>query len=293
MPPTTGRFTIKVSANDGAISPVAALSLSIGGFSLTANPTVIVAGVSGTPFTTVTATFTGGFNQGITVTCPGLPSQITCSDPGALGAGNAQETLSLMGTSGLTPNDYPFQIVGTSAGLTQSVNATLRVEGMSGSINPSAATLSSGNSANFKVTLTSLNHFANSVTVSCQNPIGITCSTSGPASLADNGTANVTLTVAYQPPVIIAYHNSFEGSIPPWLCLIAVPVFPLMRRKRIFGIAATIVICLVCNACGGSGSPAGGGGPTQTLSVPVVANATNSDGTLQVNIGVITVTVQQ
>jgi hypothetical protein len=301
-----GPYSVVVGATNGSIDPTAPLALTAGGFGLSINPSTVIAGTPNSPYTQVTANFAGGYTEQIALTCPGLPAQATCSSPGDLGppatGSQSQMTLTFTAPSGMTPNDYPFQIVGTTTGETQSLNAILRVVGLSGSINPSAATLTSGESAPFTVTLTSLNHFANSVALMCQSTSGVTCS-SGQTNLADNGTATITLTVTYQTPSTVTIQSKRQTAIAlkstsRWLCILVLPSLIFFRRKKnALWMVFVATVCLQIGACSGGSSASGSGsgsGPSpnsQTISVPVYATSSFASGTLQQSVGTITLTV--
>ena len=306
-----GTYSVQVGSSDGSTSIVAPLALSIGGFSLSANPATIVVGTLNPLSTIVTATFTGGFIENIALTCSGLPVPITCSTQGEIGppvTGSTQnsETVSLSAPTGLLLQDYPFQIIGTAQGSSaHSIPAVLRITGFSGSISPPSATLTNGQSAVFTVSLTSVNHFvASSVAVSCQTVANVTCSSNQVPSLSDNGSATVALTVTYGSTTAadLTHHELLAKRVLLWAWLVAFPFSGALRRRRkILWIVITFVGMLSIGACGGGRnvvSSGGGGttnsnppGTTQMISVPIVGNASETGGTVQQSFGTIVLTV--
>lgn len=293
-----GTYSVTISASNGALTPSATVSIDLGDFTLNINPSLISADSASGPYTSVSATFLGDLNQAVNLTCTGLPAGASCS-PGSLSPSTSTTTLEISSTgANLAPADYPFQIVGSANVVSHSVDATLRISGYTASLDKTSAAISNGGSATFNITFASQNHFANSgIALSCGTVAGLTCS-SAPVALADGGTATAQLKVAYTAPVTAsADKRHFASNREPLLFCLIVLIFPLgMRRKQwqsFLQIAILGMLVVQMSSCGGGGGSSSGGGSSQTVNVSVVAGAPIGTGYLQVNVGTISLTVQQ
>jgi hypothetical protein len=307
-----GSEVVTVLASDGVLPTSAEFDLGIGTFSFALNPTIIPVGPTGSTVATLSSSSTNGLNEPITFACTGLPSQEGCTPSATLYTQGGSMTGSVnlgINHSQLAPTDYPFQITGTADLLSQTLNAILRVGDFTASLDKTTATISAGGSTTFNVTLTSVNHYTSSITVSCQPATTIvTCTPSPvPANLSDGASVNVQLTVTS----VSAAQTSRVWLIPPWKLanllglMILLPIVTIWRRPKtaqpILALIAlaSLLSCGGGNASGGGGSGGGGGGSgggstPQTVSVSVVAQAANttSDTNNQKTLSPITVTVQ-
>lgn len=291
----TGTYPVTISASNGVLTPSADITLGLGGFSLSVNPTTIPINGSGVPSTTVMANFTNGYSQTVQLSCTGLPSGANCTIPGVLYPNNTSTTVEVS-ASNVAPQDYGFQIVGTAGSVTSSVNATLRVSGFSASIQPSSATVIAGHTANFTVNLTSLNHFSSSdISISCQSTANVTCSTpSQYASLSDGGTTSVTLSVTPQASTTAMTHA--PHSRLPWAPALACILFVLVPTKRFrkrYGLFLFLLALCISSPLACSGGGGGGGGSAQTFSIAITAQSSTPYSNLNVSAGTITLTVTQ
>lgn len=271
-----GEFPVQVSATDGFVTASVMLTLGIGDFSLSAHPTTIVAGLNGQASTTVTSVATNGLNEFIALSCPGLPSSATCELGGSFTT-NGSVGLGVI-TRGASAGDYPFQIVGQANLVSHTTNATLRVGDFSASLDKTTVTLTPGQSADFVLTLTSINHYANDFSVFCQSPSAkVTCTPSNTrASLSDSGTATVSLTVAAVANSAVARSSPYRD----WLflvvalfCLPLVGANPKTRRSRVLLVFFTLALLPSCGggSSGVGGSGGGGNPPPEIVSIPVIA----------------------
>jgi hypothetical protein len=151
-----------------------------------------------------------------TFQCLGMPSGTSCTFSPATATlpsnGRVSTQLTVPVSSSLQVGTYPFNVQANVGSITNQVVGALIVQQppeINGSISPTSATLSVGQSSNFTITLNSENGAAGSVSLTCMNaPTGTTC-TFNPTSpnLPANGSASDTLTVqvnsmpAVAPPV--------------------------------------------------------------------------------------------
>ncbi len=296
-----GSYALSILASNGVVSASAPLTLDVGGFALSANPTLVQINGPNAPNTTLMAAFSSFFNQSIFITCNGLPAGASCSG-GTLTPQSPSQTVTLGAQASVPAQDYPFQIAATYDNASTSVNATLRVSTFSAVLQTNSATIASGKSATFNVEFASLNHFSNSqISLSCRSLSNVVCSTASlDASLTYGGTATLALIVS--PPSSTIATSSHMGA--PWkvvaacfVLLIFSPTRSSTWRRRFLHVVALLILVSTISACGGGGNGTGGGvgggGSPQTYSMAVTAQATTGSGTLQVPVGTITLTVTQ
>ncbi len=246
---------------------------------------------------TIGSTSTCGLNEGLSFVCNGLPAGTQCSPQGLLYTSGPSTGFSF-NYSGLAPNDYSFQIVGTADIVSHTINAVLQVGDFTASLDKTTATLTGGQSATFNVTLTSVNHYTSSITVFCQPPNGLTCAVSPlPATLTDDGTTTVQLTVTDTAAASRVRRAAWRSSGGGFLlaCLVSL-CFGAVRRKSRPLLALIAVTALTIMISCGSGSSGGGSPPPpppQTVNISVVAQAasTQSDSGNQKTLGPIVITL--
>jgi hypothetical protein len=155
-------------------------------FSLSASPPsqTVVQG-TGTSYT-ATVTSLNGFSSAVSLTVSGCPSNATCAlnptsvTPPANGSTNS--TLSVTTTTNTQPGTYTLTVTGTSGSLVHSTSVTLVVTAaaqpdFSISASPTSTSVKRGNTAMYTVTLSPLNSFSGSVSLSVTGcPSRSTCS---------------------------------------------------------------------------------------------------------------------
>jgi len=295
-----GYYTLQLSATDGTVVANASLQVGIGSFSLSVSPATIVSGPSGSSLTTLTSSSTNGLNELLTVTCTGLPPASSCPNSffSTMGSGIVEIT-----SFQLAPGDYPFTLVGAANVQTQSSPALLRVGDFSAALNSTSATLSPGQSANFSLTLTSLNHYSSSITVQCQSPVNtVSCSVSPiPASLTDGGVTNVQLMVSVTATALATYTPAQRPASHSGLVLLTLlSLFALStpKRSRRYIAAASAAAIVFLAGCGGGSTGTGINQgnpppPPQTVRIAVTAQAaqTQADSNNHKNVGTLVITI--
>src|SRR5439155_22840576 len=182
-----------------------------GDFGMSITPSLQAATSTGSATYTIAATSPNGFTGTIAIGISGLPQGATVgSGGGTIQAGGPSQQLVIQ-TAGVAGGTYPFTLTGTSGSLSHTATATLRVQGppdFSGTISPTSATLSVGQSSKFTVALKSQNGATGNVSFQCLNvPSGTSC-TFDPTtvSLPANGSASDQLAVQV---------NSRPAAVPP------------------------------------------------------------------------------
>lgn len=282
-----GTHMVTVSATDGFSPTSASFNLGVGDFSLSISPTTIVVGPSGNAYATMSSTATNGLNKQLSFACTGLPSGTRCG-PDSPFYTSGPSTGFGFSYSQLAASDYPLQITGTADIVSHTIDAVLRVGDFTAVLDKMTATLSSGQSATFNLTLTSVNHYVSTITVYCQPAATtVTCAASpSPATLTDDGTAAAQLTVTNTAAASKAerVHAALLFPGGGWLLASLVPLgFVVLARTKTRPLVRLIVVAALATviSCGGSGSASsgggggggGGGGNPQTVNVSVVAQA--------------------
>ncbi len=238
-----------------------------------------------------------GLTGAVSLQCSNLPSGAACgfnpASPALTANASVSDTLTVQVSSSVAAGSYPFTVTATSGSLVHAASATLQVQappGLSGSVSPTSASVTVGQSANFTVKVNSQNGAAGTVNLQCAGlPSGTTCSFNPTApTLASNGTVSDTLTVQV---------NSMPAASPPaaptrwphppgpfgtlWLFVFTlaagwVVTMKLCRgRRRLVASMAVMLgaalLFLATASCGGGG---GGVGPSPTPPAPVVISIT-------------------
>jgi len=295
-----GTYPVQIASTDGFFQASVTLTLGIGDFALNLNPAIVTMGPTGQVFPTVSSTATNGLNENITLTCSGLPNGASCGTSGLLSTNGGSTALTINGSQ-LKPQDYPFQITGQDNATSHTVNGTLRVGDFSSTLNQTAATLAPGQSATFNLTIDSINHYSNSITIGCQpTTTTVTCSASpNSITLADGGSTVITLIVSRPGSNATQLSSLRRTGFFLWLLPVSFAIV-LRRRSNVFSSVLCLLILAGLVACGGgsggTGNGGGNGGNPQpnTASIPVVVQAasSNSDFNNQKIVGPIVITLQ-
>jgi hypothetical protein len=126
---------------------------------------------------------------------------MTCSMPASVSPSSTGTGVSVMiaTTAAVPAGTYTVHVNGSNSGQTRSMSFTVDVRDFSLEVSPSSQTIAgtTSGSTTFTVTLTSLNGFASSVSLSCGSPIptGLTCAYSPSSLVPSGGGSTSTLTV--------------------------------------------------------------------------------------------------
>jgi hypothetical protein len=120
---------------------------------------------------TISVGAVNGFSSSVALTCAVLPATSnppTCAFSSASVTPGTPSTLTVATTSSTTPANYTITITGTSSGFVHTTNASLSVQDFSISASPlSPAAVNPGGSATSTVTVSAINGFGASVTLTC------------------------------------------------------------------------------------------------------------------------------
>jgi len=265
---------------DSLVTAHIPIPFSVGDFALSISPSSQVAPATGLVIYSLSLTGIGGFSEPVQLSVSGLPTGASTSLSGVQFP-SSQPLILTVQTQNVAPGAYQFTVSGTVGSLTHSASATLQVGSadFTGSVSPTSASLSVGQSARFTVTLNSQNGATGTVSFQCLNvPSGSTCIFDPAApTLPANGSLSDALTVqvnsrpASAPPRTPAPWTIPRGqpqtfwplAIPLAACLvIAVALKRWKLRLSASAVSLIIVTCflLVAESCG-----VGGGGSTSPL----------------------------
>jgi hypothetical protein len=172
-------------------------------FTISASPSsvTIVQGQQGT--STITTAVSGGFNNSISLSASGVPVGTTVSfNPNPIaapGAGTSTMTINVGGST--APGTYPITVTGIGGTTQHSTTVTLTVTSSSSgdfsiSAVPASQSVRRGNSAQYTTTVTPLNGFAGTVTLSISGCPGHSTCTFSPNPVSPPSYPPSTLTVS-------------------------------------------------------------------------------------------------
>jgi subtilase family serine protease len=236
---TTGSATVTITGTSGSLTATTTVALTVNSsttpaFSVSASPTSVTVTQGSSETSTITVTSTGGFNSATTLSASGLPSGVTATfstNPVTPPVnGSATSTLTLTASSSAATGAATITITGTSGSTSHSTTIVLTVNASSGtknftmSLSPSSFTLDDGSTVGSTLTITSVNGFSGSVTLSVNEfPTDVSATASAnPVTVPANGSAKVTIdwTATRRAPTgtttidLIGTSGSLDNEIP-------------------------------------------------------------------------------
>jgi hypothetical protein len=281
---TPGIATVTITGTSGTLTASTTVAVTV-----TAAPSFTLAPSAGTlsvtdgasATDTITVTGANGFSSGVTLAASGLPSGVTASF--ATNPATASSVLTLTASSSAATGTATVTITGTSGSLTASTTIALTVGAAPAiTLMPAAATvtLNPGASGTDAITVGGANGFSGSVTLSASitsspanaqdlptlsfgstNPVTVTTSTPGTATLTIATTAATTGALRYPHPGVLPFGVAGGAALA---CLLMFTL-PKNRRRWRIRVAMLALLCTVgaMSGCGG-GANSGGGGNTGT-----------------------------
>jgi hypothetical protein len=176
-------------------------------YSLSASPSSqTVTQGNGTSYT-VTVTPLNGFTGSVTLSASGLPSGATATfGTNPITGGSGSSTMSVTTSSTTPTGSYTLTITGTSGSLTHTATVTLVVNpaatpNFSISATPSSQTVTQGNPTSYTATVSSLNGFTGSVTLSASGlPSGASSTFSANPITGGSGNSTMSVTTSTSTP---------------------------------------------------------------------------------------------
>ncbi|HZR63786.1 MAG TPA: hypothetical protein VFA85_01490 [Terriglobales bacterium] len=299
-------------------------------FSISINPGTPTAYSGETVTFTVTAQAVGSFSSPITLGCNDFPaiaashggtvrrSDFVCTASGLLNPGGSA-TVNLSIPAQLPAGTYPFAINGTSGGTTHRVMVNFSTTGPAGSVTPVSATIATGASANFNVTINP-GPFTGNVNFLCAGqPSWIQCAFNPPsvtASSTASSSSVLTVTVVSKPTASSLRYPQFSlfalrALMFAGLCVASLLLLMIAASRRgkrsaqillrgIAVVALVLALSIGLTSCAGASGPSaaanannGAAGNTgSNIPVTVNFNVQAQSGTATATLGALTITAQ-
>jgi hypothetical protein len=202
----TGIYPITVTGSGGGTQHNTTVTLTVTGppsFTISASPSSLTVADGHQGTSTISTTVSGGFNSSITLSASGMPSGTTVSfNPNPIPApGGGSSTMTITVGSSTPTGTYPITVTGNGGGIQQNTTVTLTVVAAAPDFSitaaPSSQTVSRGSAVSYTTTVTSLNSFAGTVSLSITGcPRRSTCSFNPSSLTLPPSPKNSTLTVS-------------------------------------------------------------------------------------------------
>lgn len=202
----TGAYTLTIAGASGTLTHSTTVTVTVTAtapppdFSISAAPaSQSVAAGNSTSFS-VTVSAINGFTGTVGLAESGMPAGMlaSCTPSSITGSGTC--TLNVTTTSSTATGTYTLTITGTNGNLVHSTIVKVTVTAVTAppdftlSVSPSSQSITAGNSTTYTATVSALNGFTGTVSLSTSTlPAGIT-GTFSPASITKSGSSTLTLT---------------------------------------------------------------------------------------------------
>jgi Glycosyl hydrolases family 39 len=201
----TGSYPITITGSSGTLQHTAQVTLVVSStgsadFSLAVTPASRTIAQNTYSTYSVTVSPLNGFSGAVTFAASGLPAGATATfNPTSItGSGSTSMTISCAGTA--VPGNYTVTITATSGSIQHTTTVALAVTGFSLSVSPTSQPVTRGNAAAYTATVTDLNGYSATETMSVTGlPSGATA-TFSPSSIAGSGTSTMTVQTATSTP---------------------------------------------------------------------------------------------
>ena len=191
-----GRLDVLAAYQHLATTPDYTLSLA---------PTSVTVAAGGSTSYTVSVNAVNGFVGDVSLSVAGLPASVgSATFSPAVVTGSGTSTLAITTDATAVPGSYPLALTGTSGATTHTATATLVVPAppdFTLAAAPSAQTVNAGATANYTVSVGSLNGFTGDVALSLAGlPGSVGAATFTPATVSTAGTSQLTIATAATAP---------------------------------------------------------------------------------------------
>ncbi len=201
----TGSFPLTITGASGTLSHAASVTLVVnapvvGDFSISATPASATVTAGGNTSYTATVTGSGGFNGSVSFSVTGLPAGASASFNPTSVTGSGSSTMSVSTSTSTPSGTFTLTITGTSGSLVHSTTVALVVNPAPApdftiSAAPASLTVNRGSSGRYTVTITAVNGFAGTVSLSVSGVPGRVTATFSPTSVTGSGTSTLTISV--------------------------------------------------------------------------------------------------
>jgi hypothetical protein len=202
----TGTFPITITATSGTtLQHTAQVALVVNSattadFALTATPTSQTITQNSSASYKATVSPLNGFNGVVTFAASGLPSGATASFSPISVTASGSSTLTITCPGTTPPGNYTVTITASSGSTQHKATVTLGIKGFTLTASPTSQTVSRGKAVSYTATVTALNGFSGSETMSVTGlPSGATASFT-PASVSGSGTSTMSVMTSISTP---------------------------------------------------------------------------------------------
>jgi len=178
VPPSADNYTATVIGTDGSQTQSLIVTVQVGDFTISADPTITAAQINSPATSTVTVTSFNHFAGAISLTS----NSTACTlNPASLTGSGVSGLSCIFGSSG----SFHVQVSGSSASLSHSSMVIFDVEvpDFTVTANPTSLTIVAGQTGNSTISLLPINGFTGVLNLSESQPSGLSCVLS-PASVA-------------------------------------------------------------------------------------------------------------
>jgi hypothetical protein len=184
---TYGTYTVTVTGSGDGLSHQASVTFTVQDFAVTAAPASFTLNAGDTGTSTITVSSLNGFAGQVSLaySIPPSSGSLACTLTPTIITGSGASTLSCSGSYGT----YVVTVTGTSGNLSHSKQVTYIVQDFAISSSPNSFTIPAGSPGSSTITVTALNGFSGTVSLTASvSPTGLTC-TLAPTSIAGSGTS--------------------------------------------------------------------------------------------------------
>ncbi|HET9838516.1 MAG TPA: protease pro-enzyme activation domain-containing protein [Candidatus Angelobacter sp.] len=200
-----GTYGLTITGTDGTLTHSASVTLIIStpDFSISAAPSSQTINQGSPTSYTVTLNPISGYSGTVTFSASGMPAGVSASFTPVSLTGSGSTALNITTAFSTTPGTYPLTITGTDGTLTHATSVTLVITpagDFSMSTNIASQTVNPGQNTGYGITITSINGFSGTVSLSLSGlPAGATA-TFNPSSITGAGTSSLAITTSVATP---------------------------------------------------------------------------------------------
>ena len=195
-----GSYPVTITGTSGNLQHTASVTLVVTGFSIAAAPASQTVTVGGGTSYTATVTALNGFSGSVSLSASGLPGGASATFNPTSVTGSGTSTVNISTSSSTPVGSYPVTITGTSGTLQQTASVTLVVTGFSIAAVPASQTVTVGGGTSYTATVTALNGFSGSVSLSASGLPAGASATFNPTSVTGSGSSTVSISTLSTTP---------------------------------------------------------------------------------------------